>query len=130
MFHRACSYTNQALYALTVPVEHEVTTDKIGVILQDSHIHFFYLTVQKNNTSRDIISLLQKLPGDWRKLEPQAAWPDTFFGHFPKKSPFENEREREERLNREVRIPLIRELKNTIFRNEVDILITRACRYT
>ena len=143
MFYRMCKYTNR-----TMPVERPITTDQIGVILnreygthndEDVHIDLFYITIYKDTDKElDILSVLKTLPGDWRKVEPQKTWPDTFFGHFPKKTHLEMEREREERLNREVRIPLKGILEQQVATNDpnapskkkIHVVLGRACKYT
>ena len=142
MFYRMCRYTNHSM-----PVERPITTDQIGVILnieygthndQDLHIDLFYITIYDVGKVLEILPVLKTLPGDWRKVEPQETWPDTFFGHFPKKTLFETEREREERLNREVRIPLKGILEQQVATNEpnapskisVTVVLARACKYT
>ena len=148
MFHRACLYHNYE-------IEHEVTTDEVGEILdkacsddkdKNPHRDFFYLMVRKKNTDKvfDILTVLKSLPGDWRRVQPkeknetQDTWPDTFFGYFPK-TPFDTtERKREERLNREVRLPLIKKLETEVKSirgddpNEPKILVilARGCKYT
>ena len=139
MLHRACMYGNSD--NPTEPlVEPAVTEDQIRVIVdQESHINLFYITVQKDNTDKvlDILTALKVLPGDWKKVEPQETWPDTFFGYFPKIFLFETERMREERLNREVRVPLKQNLEQQADTNRKDsskpskvhILLTRACKY-
>ena len=138
MFYRAC------LYKHNMPVERPLTTEQIGAILaqdcgvhnaHDSHINLFYIMVQKENTDKvlEILTILEILPGDWRKVEPQETWPDTFFGLFPRKSPFETEREREKRLNREVRIPLKEILEKQVaanFLSKVHVMLARACKYS
>ena len=129
-----------------MPVERPITTDQIGVILnreygthndEDVHIDLFYITIYKDTDKElDILPVLKTLPGDWRKVEPQKTWPDMFFGHFPKETHLEMEREREERLNREVRIPLKGILERQVATNEpkapskIHIVLARACKYT
>ena len=141
MFYRMCKYTNR-----TMPVERPITTDQIGVILnrecgthnvEDLHINLFYIMIYKKvDKMLDILTVLKTLPGDWRKVEPQVTWPDTFFGLFPKETPLEMEREREERLNREVRIPLKGILEQQVATNEpnapskIHVVLARACKYT
>ena len=141
MFYRLCKYTKR-----TMPVERPIFTDQIGVILnreygthndQDLHIDHFYITIYKDvDKELDILSVLKTLPGDWRKVVPQETWPDTFFGHFPKETHLEMEREREERLNREVRIPLKGILERQVATNEpkapskIHVVLARACKYT
>ena len=139
MLHRACMYGNPDNQTEPL-VEPAVTEDQIRVIVdQESHFNLFYITVQKDNTDKvlDILTALEVLPGDWRKVEPQETWPDTFLGYFPKKYLFETERMREERLNREVRVPLKQNLEQQADTNRKDpskpskvhILLTRACKY-
>lgn len=122
-------------------VERPITTENIGAIVnedcsmqnvQDSHINLFYIMVQKENEGiyLDIFSELKPLPGDWRQVEPQETWPDTFLGYFPKMNIFETEREREVRLNREVRIRLKGNLEQKVKPTKVHVLLARACRYT
>ena len=142
MLHRACIYGDDDK-PIVPAVGPTVTKDQISLILdqecctqnaQDSHINLFYITVQKENTDKviDILTILETLPGDWRKVEPQETWPDTFFGYFPKMYLLETERVREERLNREVRVPLKRDLEQKLedpFKpSKVHILLTRACK--
>ncbi len=71
-------------------------------------------------------------------MEPEATWPLTFIGHFPEK-PFETEREREWRLNQEVRMPFKEYLVSLLSQGTqgmpeqqkfVSIVFTRACTYT
>ena len=149
-FSRACLYHNYEI------VQESVTTNDIGEILdpqsasivqsphqasiaQSPHQDFFYLTVRfKDRRDADIYSVLKTLPGEWRKVEPQTTWPRTFIGHFPR-SPFDkSEREREARLNREVRLPLMKSLEEKlattfpkdgeVVKRKVLVLITRACK--
>ena len=137
-FSRACLYHNYEL------VQQSVTTNDIGKILnppsaQSPHQDFFYLIVRfKDRRDADIYSVLKTLPGEWRKVEPQTTWPITFIGHFPR-SPFDkSEREREARLNREVRLPLMKSLEEKlaitfpkdgeVIKRKVLVLITRACQ--
>ena len=46
-------------------------------------------------------------------VTPEGSWPLTLIGHFPKKQ-FESEREREWRLNTEVRLPLKTEIEGLL----------------
>ena len=142
MLFRACLYTKHDM-----PVERPISTEQIGAILaqdcgvhnvHDSHINLFYIMIQKEDkdTVLEILTTLETLPGDWRKVEPQKTWPDTFFGLFPKKTPLEMEREREKRLNREVRIPLKRILEQQVANDDpnksskIHVMLARACKYT
>ena len=149
MFYRFCKYTNRSM-----PVERPITTDQIGIILnrecgthnvEDLHISLFYIMIRREvgkvleiGKMLEILPVLKTLPGDWRKVEPKDTWPDTFFGHFPKETTLETEREREERLNREVRIPLKGILEQQVATNEpnapseisVTVVLARACKYT
>ena len=143
MLHRACMYGDEDK-PIVPAVGPTVTKDEISRILdqeccthnaQDPHINLFYITVQKENTDKvlNILTALEVLPGDWKKVEPQETWPDTFFGYFPKRYLFETERMREERLNREVRVPLKyyleKQLEDPSKPIKVHILLTRACKY-
>ncbi len=72
------------------------------------HLDYFYLMITQQITSTMVlpayIILATLIPGNWKAVGPEATWPLTFIGHFTKK-PFETEREREFRLNQEVRMP-------------------------
>ena len=84
------------------------------------------------------IILATLIPGNWKAVKPEATWPLTFIGHFPKKN-FETEREREWRLNQEVRMPFKQYLVSLLSQGTqhmaepkkvVSIVFTRACTYT
>ena len=86
MFHRACLYDNNE-------IEHEVTTDEVGDILdkacsddkdKNPHRDFFYLMVQKKNTDKvfDILTVLKSLPGDWRKVQPKEKNRNKILGRI------------------------------------------------
>ena len=104
-----------------------------------THQDFFYLIYRiKPSHTLNVHSFLKILPGNWKKVEPNDTWPDTFLGYFPK-SPFDKtEREREARLNREVRLPLMKMLEDELMtaypktrdtiERKVLVLITRACK--
>ncbi len=136
---RACKYYKEVS-------KHSLSTTDIENVLtipSDQHLDYFYLVIRLNNiiasnVVMDVPSMLAVCPGDWRVVEPLATWPYTFIGHFPKK-PFETEREREWRLNQEVRVPLKEHLRGLLIQQFQDvpkqeklaiILFTRACKYT
>lgn len=132
---RACNYYKAVS-------KHSLSTTDIENVLaipSDQHLDYFYLVIRLNSITSNIVmdvpSMLAMCPGDWRAVEPKATWPLTFIGHFPK-NPFETEREREWRLNKEVRLPL-KEYLGGLLKQQfqgvakpVIILFTRACKYT
>ena len=160
MFSRACLYTNFI-------VEEKMDTDRIRKVLSSAytaqdmqHIDYFYLFVhakqgeqpytvaQIKQESADkpctqynicdmALLILKNLPGEWRQVEPRKTWPGTFFGYFPRQM---SERERESRLNEDVRIPLIGKLRHQLAHTTreskyqskptVHVIISRACKYT
>ena len=84
------------------------------------------------------MDVLKDLPGEWRSVEPQDTWLGTFFGFFPKGMRVLSEREREKRLNGEVRKPLIEKLQAKLLemangdttKLSAHVIMTRACKYT
>ncbi len=140
---RACKYKTEV-------VKHSLSTPEIESILKtpsNEHLDYFYLMIKLLNIpstvappSRIIIETL--IAGNWRIVEPVTAWQlTTFIGFFPKLKPFETEREREWRLNQEVREPLKENLKDLLtqqFQAQglflpdklVSIVLTRVCTYT
>ncbi len=125
----ACKYNKEV-------VRHSLSTT--AEIISNEHLDYFYLMIKQRISphvvlpSSFIIALL--IPGNWRAVEPEATWPHTFIGHFPKK-PFETEREREWRLNQQVRMPFKKTLGGMIQgipdpQILFSILFTRACKYT
>ncbi len=106
---------------------------------RNTHQDFFYFTVRiKPPHTLNVHLFLKTLPGNWKKVEPQDDWPDTFLGYFPR-SPFDKtEREREARLNREVRLLFMKMLEDELktaypktgdkVERKVLVLITRACK--
>ncbi len=143
MFSRACLYHSYEMN------EDSIQASEIGEVVKQSnaqqknagniHQDFFYLmTKHPQNMILDVISCLKTLSGSWKKVEPHDTWPDTFLGYFPK-SPFDKtEREREARLNREVRLPLMKMLEDELMttypktgdmvERRVFVLMTRACK--
>ena len=155
-----------------------ISTEDIGQTLHDEYgqtlatkyggprqtgneaIDYFFLQIRKRNvrhlpgehTTRvlhqAIIDLKERQGLDWKKVSPGTKWPALFFGKFPKQLRGETERNREERLNKEVREVLKKEIeeqltkmyeeyceKEDITPDEenmptVSIMITRACKYT
>ncbi len=108
---RACKYKKQV-------IKHSLSTTEIESVLKtlsSEHLDYFYLMIKPRSGSSTTALppssiLAPHIPGDWRAVEPVTAWPLTFIGHFPKLKPFEMERERESRLDREVRMPNIWEV--------------------
>ncbi len=136
---RACKYYKEvSTHSLSTPeIENVLTIPACN----DQHLDYFYLVIKLNkiasNVVMDVPSMLAARPGDWREVKPKITWPLTFIGHFPKK-PFETEREREWRLNKEVRLPLKEQLEGVLIQFQgvakpeklAIILFTRACKYT
>ncbi len=119
-------------------------SNHIGAILrskyqpEDTQIDYFYLFVQ-NEAGHDIhmiahLELLKlKNVGEWREMAKQE-WPGVFFGYYPKTA-FMSEREREWSLNKQVREPLKKNIKQRFTNDKikdpkVHIIIMRACLYT
>ncbi len=146
---RACEYKTESFEVL----KHSLSTPAIEIILRtpDEHLDYFYLMItllpskvalpsSVKITLPSSIILLPHIHGDWKVVEPEAAFPLTFISYFPKKL-FEAERYREWRLNKEVRIPLKEHLKDLLIpqlqaqgiplpKKLVSIVVTRACIYT
>ena len=157
---RACLYKKDKKRASS----HGITTDKIGDIMENvyeqdttgsTHIEYFYLFVQavireeRSDTQLKIkdekvqseaLEELETLPGYWEAMKPKKTWPGTIFGFFPKGMQPMTERDREELLNGEVRIPLIERLEAKLkdkklfdslgLKVKAKVIITRACKYT
>ena len=143
IFSRACLYHSYDMN------EDTIQASDIGKVMEqgnaqqegarNTHQDFFYLIVRtKPPDTLNVPLFLRTLPGNWKKVKPQDDWPDTFLGYFPK-SPFDKtEREREARLNREVRLPLMKMLENELMttypkagdmiERRVLVLMTRACK--
>ncbi len=136
---RACKYETEL-------VKHSLSTSKIENILKtpnNEHSDCFYLMIKPRDIPSTValpssIILAPLIPGNWRAVETEDAWPHTFIGHFPKKF-FETEREREWRLNQEVRLPLKQSLGSLlnqgtqgIYESQklIRIVFTRVCTYT
>ena len=135
IFTRACLYREEPKI---VP-----QSNHIGAILRskyqskDTRIDYFYLFVQ-SEIGHDIHMIahqeLLKLQnvGEWREMAKQE-WPGVFFGYYPKTA-FMSEREREWSLNKQVREPLKKNIKQRFTNDEkedpkVHIIIMRACLY-
>ena len=139
---RACKYNKQV-------VKHSLSTPEIESILKtpsdEEHFDCFYLMIQLRNIPSTFplpssIIIATVTAGNWRVVE-GTGWPLTFIGHFPKSKLFETEREREWRLNQEVREPLKHAVAG-LLREQlqaqgitppeklVSIVITRVCTYT
>ncbi len=136
---RACSYEGVVRGKLSL------TTPEIENVLTSQHLDYFYLLITGRIPSvkvdMDVPFMLSQYPGDWKAVEPQATWPLMFIGYFPKMKPFETEREREFRLNQEVREPLKDAMAGLLIQQFqaqgisppnklVSIVITRVCTYT
>ncbi len=131
---RACKYNTEV-------VKHSLSTTEI---INDDHLDYFYLMIKKrpcNSLSTVALPssfiLAPLIPGNWRVVDFKDTWPHTFIGHFPKK-PFETEREREWRLNHEVRLAFKKTLGGLLSQENqgisdpetlFSILFTRACKY-
>ncbi len=138
---RACKYKTEV-------VKQSLSTPEIESILKTAsseHLDCFYLMIKLRNIPPTVamplsINLATHITGDWKVVEPVTAFYLTFIGHFPKKR-FETEREREWRLNKEVRAPL-KEYLEGLFIKEfqaqdeplpeklVSVVFTRVCTYT
>lgn len=138
-----------------------ISTDEIGEILQEEYsgrdvpIDYFYIQIRKTKIGKSlqeyvrqiIFKEVMKLPHGWKKVKPGIKWPAMFFGKFPKCA-YESERDREERLNREVREHLREAIMGNINDSyqqwcdknrflcsednvlEIHIMISRCCLYT
>ncbi len=138
---RACEYKIERVKA----VKHSLSTREIENILRtpsDEHLDYFYLMITQHNQSTSSINIAPHIPVNWKALEPEAPWPlKIFISYFPKKL-FETERQREWRLNNEVRVPLKEHLRGLLKQKLEDqgiplpqnklvsIIITRVCTYT
>ena len=130
---RICKYTSE-VSGIVYPREVEKILTNSNDDDQNQHLDYFYLFiklpgVQRTTSVLDIPTVLKHLPGRWRAVRPDEAWPMTFLGYFPK-IPFESEREREWRLHKEVRVPLKEHLQHLLKLKKVQILFTRACKYS
>ena len=141
MISRACNY-----YRNPAVTKGNLTMLDIQTVLleqpqnpYDQHLDYFYLFVRSVIEAKDINvpHLLSALTGTWKLVIPEETWPLTFIGYFPK-LPFESEREREWRLNTEVRLRLKHTLEDLIKQKQpsvtqekmIVVLFTRACKYT
>ncbi len=144
LFSRACLYHSYEMSKTTIK---PINVGKIGEAMkqtnaqqEDAHQDYFYLMVRNMHHAHtlNVPSFLRTLPGNWMKVEPHDSWPDTFLGLFPKSYFDKTERERESRLNREVRLPLMKMLEDELMttypktgdavERKVHILMTRACK--
>ncbi len=98
---------------------------------QDLHIEYFFLLLGTEILDKrlEIIAKLNKIDGInvWGNLEKE--WPELVFSQVkcPKISPIETERQREERLNHVIRMPLLAEYSDP--KNPPRIIVSRACKY-
>lgn len=136
LISRVCKYTS------IVEAKNELTTGDIEKVLVnplDQHLDYFYLTIKVERLQvNDTFMALSHFLNGWKMVAPGKAWPLTFIGYVPKK-PFESEREREWRINKDIRMPLKyflnKELKKTApaipdDEKVVIVLFSRACKYT
>ena len=135
MISRACNY-----YRSPAVIKDCLTMQDIQMALPqnpyDQHLDYFYLFV-RSEIDINVPQLLSELTGTWKLVIPGETWPHTFIGYFPK-LPFESEREREWRLNTEVRLRLKHTLEDLIKQKLPNVtqekiavvLFTRACKYT
>lgn len=135
----------------------DITTEEVGNKLEeeysgndDTHIDYFYLQIRiphkLSDKDRETIEKLAEdfmqnryaHPPEWKRLYPHNVWPLEYYGKYNKKSK-ECERDRERRLNIEVREPLKSMLEEELKKSKdyrtpdkctVNIKITRACKYT
>ncbi len=78
------------------------------------------------------LTVLKRLPGDWKSVESDGTQQGTFF--FPKGMQAMTKQERERLLNGEVRLPLIKQLEDQLkpvtgrggLKPKVQVIITRA----
>ncbi len=134
---RACKYNKQVVNSLSITEIQNIIKTPNG-----EHLDYFYLMITQYVPSTvalpSSIILATLIPGNWKAVEPEATWPLTFIGHFPPKN-FETEREREWRLNQEVRMPFKQYLVSLLSQGTrgmpkqkkkiVSIVFTRACTY-
>lgn len=135
---RACKYKGDVGGKLSL------TTLEIENVLTSQHMDYFYLLITgriQEKVDVNVPFMLSQYRGDWRAVEPQDTWPLMFIGCFPKQNPFETERERELRLNQEVREPLkeamgdllkqqLQAQRKPLPKKLVSIVFTRVCTYT
>ena len=98
---------------------------------QDLHIDLFYLILGYETVGRvaEVYAKLQQTPGIQVLGTLQGnEWPEFLVVEFPKRSPCETERQREERLNDTVRKPLLTALAQEP-NNPPCIIISRVCKY-
>lgn len=134
----------------------KITTEDIGELLDKEYedigeepIDYFYLQIRKRFVAKrrevdaraKILRAMAERPEGWQKVTPGRDWPSLFFAKFKKRQD-ETEREREQRLNSEVRSTLKQKLEDELADLAanldaqpprppvVHIMITRACKYT
>ena len=153
---RACVYTLCPDSVSSQPMPNpsmSLTPDGIDTIIGntyhsgDAHIDYFYLHLQAEIAGQcffqashegkaiDIpdmaIRKLKDLPGKWERVEPRDIWPNVIIGFYPRGFSELSEREQEEKLNCEVRKPLIKSLEYQLIKEhffmfpKVQIMISR-----
>ena len=133
---RVCKYTK------SVAPKNDINTLDVETALMspfDQHMDYFYLFIRSSVATTAEVPIMDKIRSTWKMLAPEGTWPLTLIGYFPKKQ-FESEREREWRLNKEVREPLKKEIEAKIKQESqqqadsveklVYVLFTRVCKYT
>ena len=152
---RACLYKEKRSYGNEITTDEigdimdSMYGDRQDDDCENIFIEHFFFFVQVIDGQRCLVNplvdfhtkaleVLKTLPGDWKPLKPQKTWQGTFFGLFPKETPTMTERDREKLLNGEVRLPLIEKLEVELagaierggIKPKVQVIITRACKYT
>lgn len=120
----------------------DIGTKEIGEILEKEYpgndsvpLDYFYLTVRPtvDLTNDESTKLIHTTHGfligkNWKRVLPTETSTVHYFTKFEKKFK-ENERDREGRLNKDVREKLKEGLENEGLTKKFQIIITRACRY-
>lgn len=120
-----------------------ITTKDIGIMLDgykgntSEHLDFFYLSIflvegETEMLGKGLGKIEHFLSGKgWKRVKAQESTSAMYFGKYEKKTE-ETERDREKRLNHEIRRELYDTLESkygTSFSNSLRIIITRACKY-
>lgn len=150
---RVCKYTKYVVPELTTS-EIETALSACANLL-DQHLDLFYLRIKvrvpqfqdqikavhltKMVSTWFYMESVKPCKTMWKMVKPEQTCPLTFIGYIPKK-PFELEREREWRINTEIRLPLKKYLDGELKKNHplrisenqkvVVVLFSRVCKYT
>ena len=130
LISRACKYLPKS-----TKNQLHINTSELKILLENSlsanqHLVFFYLYVQLSHQDAPqlITKALQDKPGNWKLLNQEdCQWSLTFVGYYSGSMFDKSEREREVRLDKEVRQPLKKYLQESTATPNVTIIITRAC---